>query len=181
MEYNLFMNKLLLTTILSVVSFSASAEPVLPSSNPAICLANNIYHEAKGQPDAGQVAVGLVVLNRVKDSRYPNTVCEVVYDARMRESWKTKQYLDLPDDERTYYPRKHQCQFSWYCDGKADVIRDKESYAKIYALTIRILTGRYDGLIEGATHYHAHYVSPSWSKTHTYVGQIADHIFYRWD
>ena len=90
-----------------------------------------------------------------------------------------KQFPDLPDHKRKYYPKRHQCQFSWYCDGKADRIYDKKAYAKIYALAIRIISGRYNGLIEGATHYHADYVSPSWSKSHTYIGQIADHIFYR--
>ena len=181
MEYNLFMKKYIFTTIFSLLSFSALADNNLPATNPAICLANNIYHEASTQPDAGQVAVGLVVLNRVKDSRYPNSICEVVYDARMTESWKTKQFPDLPDHKRKYYPKRHQCQFSWYCDGKADRIYDKKAYAKIYALAIRIISGRYNGLIEGATHYHADYVSPNWSKSHTYIGQIADHIFYRWD
>lgn len=181
MEYNLFMKKYIFTTIFSLLSFSALADNNLPATNPAICLANNIYHEASTQPDAGQVAVGLVVLNRVKDSRYPNSICEVVYDARMTESWKTKQFPDLPDHKRKYYPKRHQCQFSWYCDGKADKIHDRKAYAKIYALAIRIISGRYNGLIEGATHYHADYVSPNWSKSHTYIGQIADHIFYRWD
>ena len=106
------MKKYIFTTIFSLLSFSALADNNLPATNPAICLANNIYHEASTQPDAGQVAVGLVVLNRVKDSRYPNSICEVVYDARMTESWKTKQFPDLPDHQRKYYPKRHQCQFS---------------------------------------------------------------------
>ena len=42
---------------------------------------------------------------------------------------------------------------------KADRIYDKKAYAKIYALAIRIISGRYNGLIS-ATHYHADYVSP---------------------
>ena len=43
-----------------------------------VCLALNIYHEARDQPFIGQVAVAQVVMNRVHDDRYPNTVCEVV-------------------------------------------------------------------------------------------------------
>ena len=117
----------------------------------------------------------------MKDNRYPNSVCDVVYQARMKESWKTKQHKWMMDRHRIYYPIRHKCQFSWYCDGKKDVITDKVSYSKIYMLSKRILSGRYDGLIEGATHYHADYVKPSWWKTKTYIGQIADHIFYRWD
>ena len=43
-----------------------------------ICLALNVYHEAKNQSFIGQVAVAKVVMNRVKDSRYTNKVCDVV-------------------------------------------------------------------------------------------------------
>ena len=53
---------------------------------------------------AGMYAVTMVVMNRVADPRYPNTICEVVYQGPTRESWKTKQIKDLPDNERKYYP-----------------------------------------------------------------------------
>lgn len=152
---------------------SAHADVELPSTDSATCLANNIYHEAKGQSKAGQIAVGLVVLNRVKDSRYPNTVCEVVYQARYSKWWKEKHNKDVPI--------RHQCQFSWFCDGKADTIWDKKVYARIYYLSQQILRNRYNGLLEGATHYHADYVNPAWNQEKTLIGQIGDHIFYRWD
>lgn len=45
-------------------------------------LANLIYCEAGGEPYAGQVAVGAVVINRVLSSRYPNTVVGVIYQNR---------------------------------------------------------------------------------------------------
>ena len=41
--------------------------------------------------------------------------------------------------------------------------------------------GRYRGLAEGATHYHATYVDPDWTKDLTLIGRIGEHIFYRWD
>lgn len=44
-----------------------------------MCLALNIYHEARGEPLEGQIAVAAVTLNRVADPRWPDTVCEVVY------------------------------------------------------------------------------------------------------
>ena len=44
------------------------------------CLAKNIYFEAKSESFVGQSAVALVVLNRVKDKRYPDSVCAVVYE-----------------------------------------------------------------------------------------------------
>jgi spore germination cell wall hydrolase CwlJ-like protein len=64
------------------------------------CLAQNIYFEAKSEPLAGQYAVADVVLNRVNDTRYPNTICEVVQEGPIKESWKTKQDTTLSDDER---------------------------------------------------------------------------------
>ena len=45
-----------------------------------VCLALNVYHEARDQPFIGQVAVAQVVMNRVHDDRFPNTVCEVVQE-----------------------------------------------------------------------------------------------------
>jgi len=40
---------------------------------------------------------------------------------------------------------------------------------------------KYNGIVEGATHYHADYVDPAWNKTITLVTKVDDHIFYRWD
>ena len=61
-----------------------------------LCLSMNVFHEAKNQSVEGQIAVAEVVMNRVADTRYPNTVCEVVYQGPTRESWKTKKQKDLP-------------------------------------------------------------------------------------
>ena len=54
------------------------------------CMSLNIYREANNQSTAGMVAVARVVMNRVMDRRYPGDPCGVIYDAPMRESWKTK-------------------------------------------------------------------------------------------
>ena len=89
----------------------------------AYCLAENIYFEARSDSVAGQAAVADVVINRMFDSRYPNTICKVVTEGPIRESWKTRQNPDLDDSERVYYPVRHRCQFSWYCDGKSDDIQ----------------------------------------------------------
>ena len=145
------------------------------------CLAQNVYFEAKSEPLAGQYAVADVVLNRVQDTRYPNTICEVVQEGPIKESWKTKQDADLSEEERIYRPIKNRCQFSWYCDGKADTIRDNDAWriAQIVAYKI-VHTEKMRGITEGATHYHADYVSPSWAKQIQLVGSISTHIFYRW-
>ena len=137
------------------------------------CLALNIYHEAKNQSMVGQIAVGQVVMNRVADDRYPNTICEVVQQGPTRPSW---------EDPNKVYPIKHKCQFSWYCDGKTDKPRNNGLWfiAKNYANLIysnRIVLD----VTEGATHYHATYVTPAWAKTKTRTTRIDSHIFYRWE
>ena len=144
------------------------------------CLAQNIYFEASTQPTAGKIAVGLVVLNRLGDTRYPNTVCDVVYEGPVVESWKT-QAKDIPDEERIYIPIRHMCQFSWYCDGKSDQTQEHENWYKSQSIAVQLMEGRYKGLVEGATHYHATWVRPSWAKSLTYIGQIGDHLFYKWE
>ncbi len=49
------------------------------NSNDRYLLAKVIYAEARGESYTGQVAIGAVVLNRVRDSRFPNTVSGVIY------------------------------------------------------------------------------------------------------
>ena len=78
------------------------------------CLAENIYHEARNQGTAGWLAVAAVTMNRVIDNRFPNTICEVVFQAETKESWKTKSKKDILASERIFYPIRHRCQFSWY-------------------------------------------------------------------
>ena len=147
----------------------------------ARCLAENIYHEARGQGTAGWLAVAAVTLNRVTDERFPDTICGVVFQAETTESWKTKG-KDIPDIERIYYPVRHRCQFSWYCDGMSDDINQIDIYMDIMHFSRILLTSQmmmFD-ITDGATFYHADYVTPSWAKSKIKTIEIGDHIFYRW-
>ena len=139
-----------------------------------MCLALNIYWEAKNQSMIGQLAVGQVVMNRVEDSRFPNSVCEVVYQGQHRPSWK---------DPTKEHPIRHKCQFSWYCDGKSDEPnRNSKQWTNAVTYARYIYTGRIGiDITEGSTHYHATYVRPSWAKTKTRKTRIESHIFYRWE
>ena len=147
------------------------------------CLALNIYREANNQSIAGQIAVGRVVMNRVLDRRYPADTCGVIYEGPVRESWKTRQQKDLPDDQRVYYPRRDRCQFSWYCDGKKDEVINKtnnRAWNTAENIAYQILAfDKWKNVLEGATHYHANYVNPKWSKTLRKIVTIDDHIFYK--
>ena len=142
----------------------------------ATCLADNVYHESRNQGTAGWSAVISVTMNRVKDKRFPNTICGVVKQGPTRESWK---------QNGTYYPIKHKCQFSWYCDGKKDVVHKKDAkiYKEIYNLSyVSLIKGiRILDITDGATHYHADYVTPAWAQTKTKTVEIGDHIFYKWE
>ena len=134
-----------------------------------MCMAFNIYHEARNESMLGQIAVGQVVMNRVWDKRFPNTVCEVVTEAVTYKGTK-KTVL-------------HRCQFSWYCDGaKDDVNKDSKAWRYSLEYASIVLSGRIVlDITEGATHYHATYVRPAWAKTKTRTTRIDRHIFYRWE
>ena len=132
-----------------------------------MCLALNTYHEAKNQSMIGQVATAQVVMNRVADSRYPNSVCEVVKQG--------------PKYKGSDVPVRHKCQFSWFCDGKSDEPRrDSKEWRRAQDYARIVLSGRIVlDVTEGATHYHATYVRPAWARTKTRTTRIESHIFYR--
>ena len=134
------------------------------------CLATNIYFEARNEPFAGQFAVALVTLNRVNDTAFPNTICDVVY-----------QGIHTSDG----FPKRDRCQFSWYCDGASDEVRNPKAY-KVTLKTANLAMLQYDKLksegldyTEGAIYYHTHEINPRWSTAYPKVGRIGDHIFYR--
>ena len=82
------------------------------------CLATAIYFEARSEPESGQIAVAQVVLNRVKNPAYPNTVCGVVYQNK---------------------DKRNRCQFSFACDGIRDRISEQRAWSSAQALARRIL------------------------------------------
>ena len=133
-----------------------------------MCLALNTYHEAKNQSMIGQVATAQVFMNRVADSRYPNTVCEVVKQG--------------PKYKGCDVAVRHKCQFSWFCDGKDDTPKNEKAWRKAQDVAFLVIYYKIKlDVTEGATHYHATYVKPSWAKTKTRTTRIEKHIFYRWE
>ena len=162
----------LLASVLLAGSMTATSSVVDYRSNE--CLALNMYHEARNQGTAGVFAVSAVVLNRVNDPRFPNTICEVIKQGPTRASWK---------DPQIRFPIKNRCQFSWYCDGKSDNPHNKKEYQLFVNLSAAILSNQipFLDITDGATFYHADYVSPAWAKTKTKTIEIEDHIFYKWE
>ena len=117
-----------------------------------VCLALNVYHEARDQPLAGQIAVAQVVVNRVLHEDYPSSVCSVV---------------------------KQKNQFSWLWDDIDDKPYEKEAWKFSQRVAKSVLDGRTTEIVEGATHYHATSVKPGWARKFHKVVQIDKHIFYR--
>ena len=136
------------------------------------CLSLNIYHEARSESLAGQYAVADVTLNRVKNTKYPDTICGVV---------KQAVFSDWGVQRGRFIPKRNMCQFSWYCDGQSDVPVETYSWLRSKGIAEDILSyKKFRGITEGATHYHADYVEPKWSfsRKMTLIGRIGDHIFY---
>ena len=136
------------------------------STDDTMCLAKNIYFEARSESTAGRIAVAWTVINRVRHKRFPNSVCEVVEQGLKYENG---------------FPKRNKCQFSWYCDGQPDIIRNVNEWRDAYRLASYVSTGR-DHLVDitdGSLWYHADYVYPKWAKHKRKTAKIDTHIFYR--
>jgi len=143
----------------------SSFSPVLPldsiSDADMMCLTKNIYFESRNQDIIGQIAVAHVTINRVIDSRYPDTICAVV--------------------KQGYVEGRRDCQFSWYCDGKPDRMVEEDERIIASAIAEAVIQGRFVDITDGATHYHANHITPYWSRSLTRIAAIEDHTFYRWE
>jgi len=123
------------------------------------CLAEAIYFEARGESEDGQVAVAQVVLNRVKNPAYPDSICGVVYQNKHK---------------------RNRCQFSFACDGIKDRISSPAAWKTAQRLARDVTDGkRFSKMVDASTHYHATYVHPRWAKAMAKRGQVGLHIFYK--
>jgi hypothetical protein len=124
------------------------------------CLAEALYFESRGESEMGQAAVAQVILNRVRNPAYPNTICGVVYQNKELHN---------------------RCQFSFACDGRSDRVH---AASRAWRVARRIAKNVTDGKIwlkdvADSTHYHANSVSPEWGPTMIRQEQVGAHIFYR--
>jgi spore germination cell wall hydrolase CwlJ-like protein len=127
------------------------------------CLAQAIYHEARGESEVGQLAVANVIVNRARSGKFPSTLCGVVYQ----------------NADKGY----HRCQFTFACDGRDDAPGERRAWARSAALAQDVYAefalGEQVGAVPGsALYYHTTSVNPSWSNTYSAVAQIGSHIFY---
>lgn len=133
------------------------------ATNERDCLAQAIYHEARGESADGQLAVANIIVNRALSRRYPSSLCGVIY-----------QNADKG---------RYRCQFTFACDGRADAPTERRAWARSQALAqevyARYAQGKSLGMLpKSALFYHTTSVRPNWAYTYSRVAQIGAHIFY---
>lgn len=122
------------------------------------CLTTAIYYEARSEPAAGRIAVGKVVLNRVKSRVYPNSICKVVFEGASR---------------------KTGCQFTFTCDGSMQEAPRDAGWERSREAALNAWLGLSDVTIGRATHYHTVAVDPVWAHTLMRTANVGNHVFYR--
>jgi len=123
------------------------------------CLTNAIYFEARGESVRGQIAVAQVVLNRAFSGYYPHDVCGVVYQNAQRHL---------------------ACQFTFACDGRSKAIREPDAFERATRISKAALDGTvWLPQVGKATHYHAYWVHPGWTRGMSKLDRIGVHTFYR--
>lgn len=135
-----------------------SANSVAEGGEQWRCLAEALYFEARGESVKGQFAVAEVILNRVDSGNYPDSICDVI-----------NQGTGL----------KYQCQFTYTCDGHAEVIGEPVAFRQVGRVANLMVNGAKRTLTSGATHYHTKAVSPRWARTYPRTATIGSHHFYR--
>lgn len=121
------------------------------------CLAKNIYFESANEPIEGKIAVAQVTMNRVRSSRYPSTVCNVVYQKV-----------------------NNTCQFSWVCEAERRIHQNSKGWieSQTIARSIILEKKKYNIVGSKVKYFHANYVDPYWADTKNRVARIGNHIFY---
>ncbi len=128
-----------------------------------LCLTQAIYHEARGESEAGQWAVANVIINRALSKKFPQTLCGVVFQNA---------------DQGRY-----RCQFTFACDGRSDFGTEKAAWNRAVQMAQtayrEFQQGERPGVIpNSALYYHTTAVAPSWSNKFQRVAAIGAHVFY---
>ncbi len=126
-----------------------------------VCLAANIYYEARGETPTGQLAVAAVTLNRAHGDK--SQICKVV-TAPAQFSWTIGRLHKFHN--HYFIPKKYA---------------PKDIAAWIQSWEVAKTALRYSpaGIVHGATFYHTIDVNPAWDKSMEVVAQIGNHIFYK--
>jgi len=145
---------LLLVAAAASPAARAERNTEIPNERDIVCLALNVYHEARNQPFEGQLAVAHVTLNRMEDSLGSASICDVVFRGR---------------------------DFSWTSDPakrRVKSAREANAWETAQRVARIALEDRDADPVGGSTFFHAIWVQPDWAATFVRVRQIGDHIFY---
>lgn len=115
-------------------------------------LSQNIYHEARGENDLGQVLVGIVTLSRKDSGMWGDTIKDVV-TAPNQFSWYSSKNIIIPKNKKAWIYSKKVAFYSimcYYLLGKPELM-----------------------------YYHTKKIYPSWSRKCDKVSVIGNHIFYK--
>ena len=185
--------KKMISLIVSIIALTVMAPghaDEIASKKDEECLARNIYHEAANEPEEGKVAVGVVTLNRVKDSRFGSSICSVVHQktivTRTKEikkdiverGWFRDKIHTVTDVVITQVPI---CQFSWVCSLVKKPKLSDTRWDESKRIAQDLLNGDYNVWVEKyerALFFHAVSVKPTWIKQKEIVNRIGGHIFY---
>ena len=149
---------------LSIFSYSED------KNTDVLCLAKNIYHEARGEPAEGQIAISNVVINRVKSKQFPNDICSVVYQ-KNQISFINRILEIIPINIPL-------CQFEWTCDLiPDDLLIDKKAWKNSKKIAKEVLNDLHPDYSKGATHYHSIKRSPYWAYSLNETAVIEGHKF----
>lgn len=163
MKFAVLANTFVLTAMVGIGAYQikdAQAEQIVKAidTEDRHCLQQNVFFEARNQSILGQVSVAWVTLNRVESSRYPDSICGVVWQ---------------------------KSQFSWTSDGKSDEpsdnILEQQAWEDAGMIAEQVLLDWARGVsspVENATMFHAEYTEPYWISSYDRVAQIDSHIFY---
>jgi spore germination cell wall hydrolase CwlJ-like protein len=156
------------------------------------CLARNIFYEAGSEPEEGKAAVGIVTINRVKDSRFGRSICDVVNQRTV--TVKTHDVSNTEIVHTGWFGRPEEvvhhtiqmqsvavCQFSWVCQFIRKPKADDERWQESQQVAENLLNGDYEeyrSKYSEALFFHSTGVRPVWAKQKQYVSKIGGHIFY---
>ncbi|MFW9078822.1 cell wall hydrolase [Pseudomonas sp. P2757] len=130
---------------------------IAPLDDPITCLARSIYWEAKGRNTPEMEAVASVVMNRLGHDGFPGTVCEVVKQGSETRS----------------------CQFSWWCDGRSDQVKEDAEYTLAKKIAGKALNRQLKDRTRGALYFHDRNVHPSWAREYTKTAETGRFLFYK--
>lgn len=143
--------------------FVPTVKKVAQANKERLCLSQAIYYEARGESDNGQWAVANVIINRAMSSRFPATLCGVVFQ-------NANEGL-------------HRCQFSFACDGRPEIATERGAWQKAThiarAAYAEFQRGKRPNVVPRSTlFYHTRAVNPAWSNDYKEVAEIGAHLFY---